>query len=156
MVWMPSRLSRVLVLTGLRRVCVVQVKPAHGAHGPVVECPEHPHHLRSQAPVLSTKHQEEKGVCLLFISSKVHRCARRALRCSPGSSCRARGRGLGSRWVAQACMGGASPCVCCKPVAEGGAGEDLRMLRGARKRSIIWARGPGEDSPALTHLNCLM
>jgi hypothetical protein len=28
--------------------------------------------------------------------------------------------------------------VCCKPVAEGGAGVDLRMLRGARNRSIIW------------------
>jgi hypothetical protein len=40
-------------------------------------------------------------------------------------------------------------CVCCKPVAEGGAGVDLRMLRGAGKRSIIWVRGPGRDSSAL-------
>jgi hypothetical protein len=38
---------------------MVQVEPAHGAHGPMVECPEHPHHLRSQAPVLGT--EEEYG-----------------------------------------------------------------------------------------------
>jgi hypothetical protein len=88
--------------------------------------------------------------CLLFISSKLSRCARRALRCSPRSSCRAGSRGLGSHWVAYACMGVASPCVCCKPVAEGGAaGADLRMLRGARNRSIIWVRGPGKNSSAL-------
>jgi hypothetical protein len=31
----------------------------------------------------------------------------------------------------------ASPCVCCKPVAEGGASVGLRVLRGARKRNII-------------------
>jgi hypothetical protein len=31
----------------------------------------------------------------------------------------------------------AMPCVCCKPVAEGGAGIGLRLLRGARKRNTI-------------------
>jgi hypothetical protein len=93
--------------------------------------------------------------CLLFISSKLPRCARRALRCSPSKELLSGGgRGLGSHWVAHACMGVASPCVCRKPVAEGGASVDLRVLRGARNRSIIWVRGPGRDSSALTH--CLM
>ena len=50
---------------------VVQGEPAHGAHGPMVECPEHPHHLRSQAPVLSTK--EKYGE-----HQAVVRCTRRA------------------------------------------------------------------------------
>ena len=55
MVWMPSRLSRVPVLTRLWRVAAAQVEPAHGAHGPMVERSKHLYHLRSQAPVLSTK-----------------------------------------------------------------------------------------------------
>jgi hypothetical protein len=92
------------------------------------------------------------AICLLYIESEClgGRAARCALRCSARSSCRAGSRGLGSHWVAHACMGVASSCVCCKPVAEGGAGVDLRILRGARKRSIIWARGPGRNSSALT------
>jgi hypothetical protein len=86
--------------------------------------------------------------CLLALSCLGVRAG--ALRCSPRGSCRAGSRGLGSHWVARACMGVASPCVCCKPVAEGGAGVDLRVLRGARNRSIIWVRGPGKNSSALT------
>jgi hypothetical protein len=35
-------------------------------------------------------------------------------------------RETGNHWVAHACMGVASSCVCCKPVAEGEAGVDLR------------------------------
>jgi hypothetical protein len=38
---------------------VMHVDPAHGAHGPMVECSEHVYHLRSQAPVLGT--EEEYG-----------------------------------------------------------------------------------------------
>jgi hypothetical protein len=73
--------------------------------------------------------------CLLFISSKLPRCARRALRCSPRSPAQAL-REPGSHWTSHACME-VMPCVCCKPVAEGGAGIGLRLLRGARKRNII-------------------
>jgi hypothetical protein len=80
--------------------------------------------------------------------SKLSRCARRALRCSPRSPAQAL-RGPGSHWTAHACME-VMPCVCCKPVAEGGAGVGLHMLRGARKRSVIWVRGPGRNSSALT------
>jgi hypothetical protein len=49
MVWMPSRLSKVLALTWLRRVWyTLSLHMVRSAHGPMVECPEHPHHLRSQ------------------------------------------------------------------------------------------------------------
>jgi hypothetical protein len=86
--------------------------------------------------------------CLLALSCLGVRAARCVV--AQRSSCRAGSRGLGSHWVAHACMGVASSCVCCKPVAEGGAGVDLHMLRGARKRSAIWVRGPGGNSSALT------
>jgi hypothetical protein len=48
-------------------------------------------------------------------------------------------------------VGVASSCVCCKPVAEGGAGVGLRLLRGARKRNIIRHRDQEErrSSPVL-------
>jgi hypothetical protein len=48
-----------------------------------------------------------------------------------------RGPEAGSRRAERACMAVASSCVCCKPVAEGGASVGLRVLRGARKRNII-------------------
>jgi hypothetical protein len=43
----------------------------------------------------------------------------------------------GSHRTAHARMEVASACACCKPVAEGGASVGLRVLRGARKRTII-------------------
>jgi hypothetical protein len=56
MVWMPSRLSSVLVLAWLRRVWYrLILHMVRTEHGLMVECPEHLHHLRSQAPVLSAK-----------------------------------------------------------------------------------------------------
>jgi hypothetical protein len=81
--------------------------------------------------------------CLLFISSKLSRCARRALRCSPGSSTQRRESLAPRREVTGSVTGPHTHAwewqahgVCCKPVAEGGAGVGLRLLRGARKRNI--------------------
>jgi hypothetical protein len=56
---------------------------------------------------------------LLALSCLGVRAARCCL-CSPGSSCRAGSRGLGSHWVAHACMGVAtSSCVCAEAGCRG-------------------------------------
>jgi hypothetical protein len=76
------------------------------------------------------------SIVLLFISSKLSRCARCVA--AQGVPPLSEGnRETGSHWVSHARMGVANSCVCCKPVAEGGAGVGLRVLRGARNRSII-------------------
>jgi hypothetical protein len=40
--------------------CVPKVQSAHGPHAAMVECVEHPHHLRSEAPVLGAVEQHRK------------------------------------------------------------------------------------------------
>jgi hypothetical protein len=62
MVWMPGLVARVEVLTWLWRV--PQAQSAYGPHAAVVECTEHPHHLRSQAPsqaMEKSKHTNTKS-----------------------------------------------------------------------------------------------
>jgi hypothetical protein len=85
----------------------------------------------------------------LFISSELSRSS--ALPCSPRSSTQRResrdGKSLGRTRMHGS---GKLMRVLQAGCRAGGAGVDLRVLRGARKRSTIWARGPGKGSSALT------